>query len=174
MISSVDLSSASCDIDPCCIDSKYPSTHTNPRFQPLCAVCNPPLFAYSCNLERATDVVPTNFEWSDNNIGSPMASLVLTDSSQLTSDSHHLGIYSSPMASLVLTDSSQLTSDRQHLGGRRDGYEKLLRVPPSRPSLTLSGVTTPTPIIWYTSSDPVRLSVEPSLYLKERRVGDGR
>nr|CAD7579649.1 unnamed protein product [Timema californicum] len=44
-----------------------------------------------------------------------MASLVLTDSSQLTSDSQHLGIYSSPMASLVLTDSSQLTSDSQHL-----------------------------------------------------------
>nr|CAD7264388.1 unnamed protein product [Timema shepardi] len=47
---------------------------------------------------------------------SPMASLVLTDSSQLTSDSQHLGIYSSPVASLVLTDSSQLTSDSQHLG----------------------------------------------------------
>nr|CAD7257477.1 unnamed protein product [Timema shepardi] len=47
---------------------------------------------------------------------SPMSSLVLTDSSQLTSDSQHLGIYSSPMASLVLTDSSQLTSDSQHLG----------------------------------------------------------
>nr|CAD7575937.1 unnamed protein product [Timema californicum] len=46
---------------------------------------------------------------------SPVASLVLTDSSQLTSDSQHLGIYSSPMASLVLTDSSQLTSDSQHL-----------------------------------------------------------
>nr|CAD7263734.1 unnamed protein product [Timema shepardi] len=46
---------------------------------------------------------------------SPMASLVLTDSSQLTSDSQHLGIYSIPMASLVLTDSSQLTSDSQHL-----------------------------------------------------------
>nr|CAD7407945.1 unnamed protein product [Timema cristinae] len=40
-----------------------------------------------------------------------MASLVLTDSSQLTSDSQHSGIYSSPVASLVLTDSSQLTSD---------------------------------------------------------------
>nr|CAD7269212.1 unnamed protein product [Timema shepardi] len=47
---------------------------------------------------------------------SPVASLVLTDSSQLTSDSQHLGIYSSPVASLVLTDSSQLTSDSQHLG----------------------------------------------------------
>nr|CAD7267054.1 unnamed protein product [Timema shepardi] len=46
---------------------------------------------------------------------SPMASLVLTDSSQLTSYSQHLGIYSSPVASLVLTDSSQLTSDSQHL-----------------------------------------------------------
>nr|CAD7578550.1 unnamed protein product [Timema californicum] len=44
-----------------------------------------------------------------------MASLALTDSSQLTSDSQHLGIYSSPMASLALTDSSQLTSDSQHL-----------------------------------------------------------
>nr|CAD7202615.1 unnamed protein product [Timema douglasi] len=44
-----------------------------------------------------------------------MASLVLTDSSQLTSVSQHLGIYSSPVASLVLTDSSQLTSDSQHL-----------------------------------------------------------
>nr|CAD7259587.1 unnamed protein product [Timema shepardi] len=44
---------------------------------------------------------------------SPMASLVLTDSSQLTSDGQHLGIYSSPMASLVLTDSSQLTSTCQ-------------------------------------------------------------
>nr|CAD7262012.1 unnamed protein product [Timema shepardi] len=44
-----------------------------------------------------------------------MSSLVLTDSSQLTSDSQHLGIYSSPVASLVLTDSSQLTSDSQHL-----------------------------------------------------------
>nr|CAD7262134.1 unnamed protein product [Timema shepardi] len=42
---------------------------------------------------------------------SSMASLVLTDSSQLTSDTQHLGIYSSPMASLVLTDSSQLNSD---------------------------------------------------------------
>nr|CAD7571708.1 unnamed protein product [Timema californicum] len=40
----------------------------------------------------------------------------MTDSSQLTSDSQHLGIYSSPVASLVLTDSSQLTSDTQHLG----------------------------------------------------------
>nr|CAD7575819.1 unnamed protein product [Timema californicum] len=49
-------------------------------------------------------------------MSSPMASLVLTDSSQLTSNSQHLGIYSSPMASLVLTDSSQLTSDSQHLG----------------------------------------------------------
>nr|CAD7205543.1 unnamed protein product [Timema douglasi] len=47
---------------------------------------------------------------------SPMASLVLTDSSQLTSGSQHLGIYSSPVASLVLTDNSQLTSDSQHLG----------------------------------------------------------
>nr|CAD7206023.1 unnamed protein product [Timema douglasi] len=45
-----------------------------------------------------------------------MASLVLTDSSQLTSDSQHLGIYSNPVASLVLTDSSQLTSNSQHLG----------------------------------------------------------
>nr|CAD7573321.1 unnamed protein product [Timema californicum] len=50
---------------------------------------------------------------------SPMASLVLTDSSQLTSDSQYLGIYSSPVASLVLTDSSQLTSDSQHLAGSR-------------------------------------------------------
>nr|CAD7194345.1 unnamed protein product [Timema douglasi] len=42
---------------------------------------------------------------------SPVASLVLTDSSQLTSDSQHLvAHYSSPMASLVLTDSSQLTA----------------------------------------------------------------
>nr|CAD7420157.1 unnamed protein product [Timema poppensis] len=47
---------------------------------------------------------------------SPMASLVLTDSSQLTSNSQHLDIYSSLMASLVMTDSSQLTSDSQHLG----------------------------------------------------------
>nr|CAD7266828.1 unnamed protein product [Timema shepardi] len=47
---------------------------------------------------------------------SPVTSLVLTDSSQLTSDSQHLGIYSSPVTSLVLTDSSQLTSDSQHLG----------------------------------------------------------
>nr|CAD7262013.1 unnamed protein product [Timema shepardi] len=47
---------------------------------------------------------------------SPTASLVLTDSSQLTSDSQHLGMYSSPVASLVLTDGSQLTSDSQHLG----------------------------------------------------------
>nr|CAD7204202.1 unnamed protein product [Timema douglasi] len=47
---------------------------------------------------------------------SPVATLVLTDSSQLTSDSQHLGIYSSPLASLVLTDSSQLTSDSRHLG----------------------------------------------------------
>nr|CAD7570308.1 unnamed protein product [Timema californicum] len=47
---------------------------------------------------------------------SSMASLVLTDSSQVTSDSQHLGIYSSPMASLVLIDSSQLTSHSQHLG----------------------------------------------------------
>nr|CAD7201290.1 unnamed protein product [Timema douglasi] len=47
---------------------------------------------------------------------SPVASLVLNDSSQLTSDSQHLGIYSSPVASLVLNDSSQLTSDSQHLG----------------------------------------------------------
>nr|CAD7576854.1 unnamed protein product [Timema californicum] len=53
-----------------------------------------------------------------------MTSLVLTDSSQLTSDSQHLGIYSSPMTSLVLTDSSQLTSDSQHLdisGVLKDG-----------------------------------------------------
>nr|CAD7576655.1 unnamed protein product [Timema californicum] len=49
------------------------------------------------------------------NYSSPMASLVLTDSSQLTSHSQHLGIYSSPMASLVQTDSSQLTSHSQHL-----------------------------------------------------------
>ncbi|CAG2062297.1 unnamed protein product [Timema podura] len=42
---------------------------------------------------------------------SPMASLVLTDSSQL-----------SPMASLVLTDSSQLTSDSQHLD--KEGQDK--------------------------------------------------
>nr|CAD7432390.1 unnamed protein product [Timema monikensis] len=77
---------------------------------------------------------------------SPMASLVLTDSSQLTSDSQNLekgewgvgGVeagtinlgptlaigkgrkirslfYSSPTASLVLTDSSQLTYDSQHV-----------------------------------------------------------
>nr|CAD7202697.1 unnamed protein product [Timema douglasi] len=44
-----------------------------------------------------------------------VASLVLTDSSQLTSHSQHLGIYSCPVASLVLTDSSQLTSHSQHL-----------------------------------------------------------
>nr|CAD7256979.1 unnamed protein product [Timema shepardi] len=44
-----------------------------------------------------------------------MASLVLIDSSQLSSDSPHLGIYSSPMASLVLIDSSQLSSDSPHL-----------------------------------------------------------
>nr|CAD7265283.1 unnamed protein product [Timema shepardi] len=43
-------------------------------------------------------------------LDSPVTSLVLTDSSQLTSDSQHLGIYSSPVASLVLT------SDSQHLG----------------------------------------------------------
>nr|CAD7264585.1 unnamed protein product [Timema shepardi] len=58
---------------------------------------------------------------------SPEASLVLTDSSQLTFDSQHLGIYSSPMASLVLTDSSQLTSDSQHLAPRlttRPGYTR--------------------------------------------------
>nr|CAD7265710.1 unnamed protein product [Timema shepardi] len=54
---------------------------------------------------------------------SPMASLVLTDSSQLISDSQHLGMYSSPMASLVLTDSSQLTSDSQHLAPKKTrGY----------------------------------------------------
>nr|CAD7256563.1 unnamed protein product [Timema shepardi] len=58
---------------------------------------------------------------------SPVASLVLTDSSQLTSGSQHLATltadfwqstfsYSSPMASLVLTDSSQQTSGSQHLG----------------------------------------------------------
>nr|CAD7574988.1 unnamed protein product [Timema californicum] len=49
-------------------------------------------------------------------MNSPVASLVLTDSSQLTSDSQHLGIYSSPVTSLVLTDSSQLTYDSQRLG----------------------------------------------------------
>nr|CAD7589022.1 unnamed protein product [Timema genevievae] len=81
-------------------------------------------------------------------LSSLMASLVLTDSSQLTFDSQHLGklqaecysvlgatnivclqgsaslpssgvrppLYSSLTASLVLTDSSQLTSDSQHLG----------------------------------------------------------
>nr|CAD7201570.1 unnamed protein product [Timema douglasi] len=64
------------------------------------------------------------------NQSSPMASLVLTDSSQLTSHSQHLGIYSSPMASLVLTDSSQLTSHSQHLGRvtRHDETDALLRV----------------------------------------------
>nr|CAD7580061.1 unnamed protein product [Timema californicum] len=41
-----------------------------------------------------------------------MTSLVLTDSSQLTSDSQHLGIYSSPMASLVLTDSFEKLPDQ--------------------------------------------------------------
>nr|CAD7195035.1 unnamed protein product [Timema douglasi] len=56
--------------------------------------------------------------WVQGRYSSLMASLVLTDSSQLTSDSQHLGIYSSPMASLVLTDSSQLTSDSRHLGRR--------------------------------------------------------
>nr|CAD7200214.1 unnamed protein product [Timema douglasi] len=54
-----------------------------------------------------------HYNWS---YSSPMDSLVLTDSSQLTSDSQHLGTYSSPMTSLVLTDSSQLTSDSLHLG----------------------------------------------------------
>nr|CAD7267952.1 unnamed protein product [Timema shepardi] len=76
---------------------------------------------------------------------SPVASLVLTDSSHLTSDSQHLGIYSSPVASLVLTDSSQLTSDSQHLdhmARRRDyiiwsgSFSKLLAV-----SCELSGST---------------------------------
>nr|CAD7263368.1 unnamed protein product [Timema shepardi] len=82
---------------------------------------------------------------SEVRYSSPMTSLVLTDTSQLTSDSQHLDVdnidqqkqptwkssnfkfwmerlvlqklvnYSSPMASLVLTDSSQLTSDSQHL-----------------------------------------------------------
>nr|CAD7409671.1 unnamed protein product [Timema poppensis] len=55
-----------------------------------------------------------------------MASLVLTDSSQLTSDSQHLGIYSSPVDSLGLTDSSQLTSDSQHLGAPK---KKCIRDP---------------------------------------------
>nr|CAD7194502.1 unnamed protein product [Timema douglasi] len=44
---------------------------------------------------------------------SPMASLVLTDSSQLTSGRQYLGIHSSSMTSLVLTDSSQMTFDSQ-------------------------------------------------------------
>nr|CAD7460218.1 unnamed protein product [Timema tahoe] len=58
-------------------------------------------------------------EAQNDRYSSPMASLVLTDSSQLTSDSQHLGIYSSPVASLVLTDSSQLTSDSQQLVATR-------------------------------------------------------
>nr|CAD7262135.1 unnamed protein product [Timema shepardi] len=65
---------------------------------------------------------------------SPMASLVLTDSSQLTSDRQHLGYakhsiitYSSPVAYLVLTDSSQLTSDSQHLGWLEGGEDKTLK-----------------------------------------------
>nr|CAD7413429.1 unnamed protein product [Timema poppensis] len=58
---------------------------------------------------------------------SPVASLVLTDCSQLTSDSKHLGTYSSPVASLVLTDSSRLTSDSQYLGVRK--VECLLNAP---------------------------------------------
>nr|CAD7572975.1 unnamed protein product [Timema californicum] len=36
-------------------------------------------------------------------------------------------LYSSPMASLVLTDSSQLTSDRQHLGWLEGGEDKRLK-----------------------------------------------
>nr|CAD7195773.1 unnamed protein product [Timema douglasi] len=59
-------------------------------------------------------------------INSPMASLVLTDSLQLTFDSQHLGIYSSPMASLVLTNSSQLTSDSQHLDHCPDGCLQII------------------------------------------------
>nr|CAD7198897.1 unnamed protein product [Timema douglasi] len=70
------------------------------------------------DLQRELERAPSVFLETPSGAGiysNPMASLVLTDSSQLTSDSQHLGIYSSPMASLVLTDSSQLTSDSQHI-----------------------------------------------------------
>nr|CAD7430113.1 unnamed protein product [Timema monikensis] len=69
------------------------------------------------SLTRYDTSALTNYAAEVGNLNSsPVASLVLTDSSQLTYDSQHLGIYSSPMASLVLTYSSQLTSDSQHLG----------------------------------------------------------
>nr|CAD7265567.1 unnamed protein product [Timema shepardi] len=60
--------------------------------------------------------LPRFLSLSDHSYSSPVASLVLTDGSQLTSDTQHSGIYSSLMASLVLTDGSQLTSDTQHSG----------------------------------------------------------
>nr|CAD7269401.1 unnamed protein product [Timema shepardi] len=105
------------------IDSKvgYPETlfltSSGQRGVPLCRPLASQMFQLNpLNLRHE----PTTFRASPYCITSPkcspVASLVLTDSSQLTSDSKHLGIYSSPVASLVLTDSSQLTSDSQHLG----------------------------------------------------------
>nr|CAD7579177.1 unnamed protein product [Timema californicum] len=83
---------------------------------------SPPLLFSPEHLEavfRAFDPAGTGFisrdQYEQGIYSSPTTSLVLTDSSQLTSNSQHLGIYSSPMASLVLTDSSQLTADSQHL-----------------------------------------------------------
>nr|CAD7268241.1 unnamed protein product [Timema shepardi] len=64
-------------------------------------------------MQSIARVTPKTMQPPERIYSSPVASLVLTDSSQLTSDSQHLV---DPMATLVLTDSSQLTSDSQHLG----------------------------------------------------------
>nr|CAD7572204.1 unnamed protein product [Timema californicum] len=98
--------------------------------------------------ERRGELAPSSLSVRFHRAHSPMASLVLNDSSQLTSDSQHLedptlvtlsitkscsryasvNNYSSSMVSLVLTDSSQLTSNGQHLdakliSGCRSGIE---------------------------------------------------
>nr|CAD7400327.1 unnamed protein product [Timema poppensis] len=75
---------------------------------------NGPPFSFKMD-PSAEDVIRASFKVENEQIALWLL-LVLTDSSQLTSDSQHLGIYSSPVTSLVLTDSSQLTSDSQHLG----------------------------------------------------------
>nr|CAD7264507.1 unnamed protein product [Timema shepardi] len=71
---------------------------------------------------------------------SPVASLVLTDSSLLTSNSQHVGIYSSPVASLVMTDSSLLTSNSQHLD-LMTVCVIFLRLPVTRPARALRSRT---------------------------------
>nr|CAD7268180.1 unnamed protein product [Timema shepardi] len=93
-----------------------PPTASSPASLIHSSVMTPSIYSSPVASLVLTDSSQTSDSQHLDTYSSPVASLVLTDSSQLTSDSQHLDTYSSPVASLVLTDSSQLTSDSKHLG----------------------------------------------------------